>query len=112
MIGQKYSGGVWKVAGFILVRPLITLTFSLQSFGCQFLGQFHKLAVFLSDILILCIQVLPFFVALLRLIKETIKTNNEYKVITGLSTTYCCAFSLKTSQAKFANCFYICVRDF
>lgn len=73
MIGQKYSGGVWKVAGFILVRPLITLTFSLQSFGCQFLGQFQKLAVFLSDILVICIQVLPFFVALLRLIKETTK---------------------------------------
>lgn len=46
----------------------LKLTFPLQSLGSHFLGQLHKLTVFLfSNLLIVCIQILPFLGFLLRL---------------------------------------------
>lgn len=52
---------------FALMDPSRRQTFSLQSLGGQFLGQLHKATVFLSDLLIICIQIFPFLGFLLRL---------------------------------------------
>lgn len=38
----------------------IKLTFPLQCLGSEFLGQLHEVAVFLSNLLIVSIQILPF----------------------------------------------------
>lgn len=55
------------LGGVLLVRPHVKPTFPLKSLGSQFFGQLHKLTVFLSNLLIIGIQIFPFLGFLFRL---------------------------------------------
>lgn len=74
------------------MRSLIKLTFSLQSLGSQFLGQLHKMTVFLSNLLIVRVQIFRLLGVLFGLFRGNTERNEDRTATAWVFNT--CSFFL------------------